>query len=532
MKHVVKLERPTISGHFAATHGQTSAAQTFLSEQMLVSKQSFVSKQTFVPTDKMESALRTLPCYEGKFPPQHSEIGLATGVFAALSEPEKEAALEMGRFDKNGTKLYLAMNRALSRTPWLSKVDRERTLKVIVESESQGLRVALGILSNRKPSKIDIAEIAATFADNTKLSAKACWALVAWARRRATCAACSGVDGTLARILREQLLATREQDGAYFWGAIDAIHQIHQDGESSEAVAHVLVTRGCLPEDGLWGLTGGFLPGTDPIARLAGRPPRPHALIPKPPAPRPLIQKLKRRLIASGFLNSCKWKQNKATIALTRGILGEELRLMQLKDEQISGRIILQGAYVLTAAPALWAGEDREATPASQEQTDDHAQHMMRLNINGKNHTGFLHTEVDVLVLRRQKDRLIIENLENVKSGDNSSKRARSQNNLAVAKLGEPHPHLCVPSPDGKGYIDLAEDPGAVDPNLRALRLDLNPKALAQVNTITVGPAGDFGYDVRLPLDAQGIHELAVELLLYDHAQQLKTERQRRGFTD
>jgi hypothetical protein len=222
------------------------------------------------------------------------------------------------------------------------------------------------------------------------------------------------------------------------------------------------------------------------------------------PKMRPQFQVVERDILARGLLSTHKWKGHTSSLSTANGIVGEELRLMQVDAEANPGpREIVQGALPMVAPPEMWACENRDEVRLWCEQTGNPTQGIQGVTIDGRCHYAYQPTEIDVTVLRRHGDRLSFARVENVKAGDGEGPHAREQNEVARAALADANLHFCVPTDDG-GYEDWTG------------RLDRAPDVLETAEYITVGPAGDYGYDVQMPLSEEEIVELSKHLLLAD----------------
>jgi hypothetical protein len=442
----------------------------------------------FDPVDRQQDA----PTPTGVQGTPAAARGVSAGAFLQLSAADQARAATVG------TEALVALKRALAQATLIDPLDRERAFAAAVASP-HNFRRALACFAGKSVTQVVDADVAALTSPPVSVG-KAAWDLVAWTRRQAAARVCQGVHGSLTAILRRELDATGE--AALFWAAIDGIEAIKRESKASTAVGDLLEARGCLPPRPVWTLVGELLPGSDPIAVLAGKPPRPDATRPPLRRDRPIFRVLLRRLLASELLRSEEWQSHMISLDVTRGLVGENVRLAQIATTPAdTGCRAIQGALVLLAPAGLWACADSDAARAWCEGNGYPTRGLYRVKLEDGAHFGLLQTEVDVTLVREQGERLEVVRLENVKASDGLASEARHQNQVVLSALGHADLRFCVPAP-GDAYTEVTD------------RLARDAESLRRVATVTVGPEGGDAYDVRMPLTEAEITQLTKDLVL------------------
>ncbi len=377
-------------------------------------------------------------------------------------------------------------------------MDADRALAMLA-ADVEGQRRALAALFGCKYNQIDVSWLD-RLAEAEVPAVRVAWELSRWARRKALSQACSGVHGSLVKLLREEL--DRTSAAALFWDAVDGIGSRKRAHGDSTGLGDFLVAKGCLVPDGVWTLVPEFIPGSDPIALLAGHPPRPDAILPPRRHDRPVFTVWRKRLLDAGLLGSEVWKSHMRSLHVARGVVGEWVRLLQLGDQpEAAGKRLQLGALVLVAPPGLWACCDALAAKAWCEANDHSARGLYHVPSADGGHYGLLLTEVDVTALEARGERLAITRLDNVKAGDGHGDEARHQNQVLRDALGHPDLRFCIPNERGDAYEDIAP------------RLERTAEDLAAIRYDTVGPEGAGEYSVQMPLTEEELNTLTKDLI-------------------
>jgi len=336
-------------------------------------------------------------------------------------------------------------------------------------------KLAVHVLSGRRVAKITDRDV--SLAGATRPAAEIRAALFALGRQHVVDNALAGVRAELNQLLRPALLA--DPDEAKVGRALGFIDAFMKAEGDSTALATLLVDHGCLTPAPKW-TAATLAKGADPVAVLASQ----VGLEIRPAE----IQRYAAEL--APITGDPKWKHTDA-LSNHRGMVGEALRMSQLAGEH-PGKLVVQGIIVARSPPGLEAFRDVHA--AKEWCTSQGIPSGSLFRFEGEQGPRFVirETELDAAVFEPTAAGLRPLIFENVKCGTGSSGTARKQNQRAKDTLL-----------GGDGLLLFPSATGLVD------RTSELTGDYSRIRTRTVGPAGDAGYDVELPLTAGDITKLA-----------------------
>lgn len=175
-----------------------------------------------------------------------------------------------------------------------------------------------------------------------------------------------------------------------------------------------------------------------------------------------------------------------------RGLIGEALRRAQLEEmEAETGRTVLHSVFVAEQPAELAACTKYEDARDWCHRNQRLSDRLLAVDSDlGK--YALIYTEIDFVVgcAQPKTGELVLERVENVKSGASSAQGARRQNSLALNTLAHRWGRLLIRHQNGHRSIPY------------------EPHSVQTAKGVTVGPRESNGYDQSLPLSSKEIQRV------------------------